>query len=192
MVVVCPSCSSKYSVQADAIGNGKLVRCAMCGATWQQNPVAEKSGSDISSFFKIATFWFTVFITIFSIFFAPQTVVKYWPAISSFYELIGYEGGTKTELFSVKNISSFFVKKDGKLYMGIKGEICNVSNDVQMSPDLIISLKSDDEGFSYFKSSWIHRVTYEKILPNQTIVFETGLTNVPYTNLICEIRLNTF
>ena len=189
MIVVCPSCSNKYSVQADAIGEGKLVRCAICGTTWQQDPIAVNQRKDISSLFKITLFWFAVFISLFSVFFAPKTVVRYWPASSTFYNAVGIDTGLNEKIFSIKNVSSFFVKRNKKLYMGIKGELTNISNEVQMVPSLIISLKN--EGESEFQTSWNHELMYKKLLPNQKVIFETDLKSVPYTNLICDIKLNS-
>ncbi len=191
MIVVCPSCSSKYSVPADAIGAGKLVRCAVCGMTWQQCPVENKKSDEVSGLLKSTFYWFTVFITLFSILFAPKTVSKYWPASASFYKLIGIDKSMNQNAFSIKNVSNFFVKRNGRLYMGIKGELGNISNEVQMVPKLIINLKNDDSLNPEFQTSWTHELTYKKLLPNQKIIFETDLKNVPYTNLICDIKLNT-
>ena len=191
MIVVCPSCSSKYSVPADAIGVGKLVRCAVCGTTWQQNPVEEKKPDAVSGLLKSTFYWFTVFITLFSVLFAPKTVSKYWPASASFYKLIGVDKSVNQRAFSIKNISNFFVKRNGRLYMGIKGELGNVSNEVQMVPKLVIKLRTDNSSNPKFQTSWTHELTYKKLLPNQKIIFETDLKSVPYTNLICDIKLNT-
>lgn len=190
MIVVCPSCFRRYSVQTDAIGDGKLVRCAMCGTVWQQNPVREKKENSILSMLKVSLFWFAVFIVLFSIIFAPRTVMRYWPASVSFYEAIGVGSGLNKKVFSVKNVSSFFVKRNGKLYMGIKGELDNISNEVQMVPSLNISLKNDSLSESSFKTDWTHKLAYKKLLPNQKVIFETDLKNVPFTNLVCEIKLN--
>lgn len=190
MIVVCPNCSSKYSVPADAIGVGKLVRCAVCGTTWQQTPVKEKKSDEVMALCKSTLYWFTVFITLFSLFISPQTVSKYWPASASFYKLIGFGDSINQKAFLIKNVSSFFVKRNGRLYMGIKGELSNISDEVQMVPKLMISLK-DDTSNTKFKTSWTHELNYKKLLPNQKIIFETDLKSVPYTNLICDIKLNT-
>lgn len=190
MIVVCPNCSRKYSVQSDAIGNGKLVRCAICGTVWQQAPVSANKENGILSMLKISMFWFTVFITLFSIAFAPRTVMKFWPASISFYEAVGMDVGWSKKVFSVKNVSSFFVKKGGSLYMGIKGELDNTSDEVQMVPSLEICLKKDSLSKPKFETVWTHKLTYKKLLPNQKVIFETDLKKVPYTNLVCEVRLN--
>lgn len=191
MIVVCPSCSSKYSVHSEAIGEGKLVRCAVCSMTWQQRPVKEKESKDIRGLFLSTFFWFVVFITIFPILFTPKTVSKYWPASASFYKAIGMNSSSDQKAFSVKNVSSFFVKRNGNLYMGIKGELSNISDEVQMVPKLVIGLRDDNTSNPSFRTSWTHRLNYKKLLPNQKIIFETDLKSVPYTNLICDIKLNT-
>ena len=190
MIVVCPNCSSKYSVHAEAIGEGKLVRCAVCGMTWQQQPMQEKKSRDIFKIFKRTLFWFAVFMTI-SIMCDTKTVSKYWPASVSFYRLIGLEKSVSQNSIAIKNVSSFFVKRNGKLYMGIKGELNNVSDEVQMVPNLTISLRSDNPEESNFQTSWTHELIYKKLLPSEKIIFETDLKSVPFSNLICDIKLNT-
>ena len=42
MIIVCPTCSSKYSVQDKAIDGEKMVRCPLCGTTWQPEPEVEQ------------------------------------------------------------------------------------------------------------------------------------------------------
>ena len=190
MIVVCPNCSCKYFVKPEILGKGKLVRCAMCGTTWQQLPLAEKSKRDeVIRMLKVTVFWFTVFITVFPLLFARQTVMKYWPASSSFYNYFLGRGPTGASIFSIKKVSSFFIKRDGKLYMGIKGEIENMSSEVQMIYGIHIDLREENMGADNFRASWTQKFSYDKLLPNQKIVFETDLKRVPYKNLICEIKL---
>ena len=191
MIVICPNCSSKYSVPADVIGVGKLVRCAVCGTTWQQSSVNKQKSDNIPELIKSTFYWSVVFITIFSILFAPKTVSKYWPASASFYRMIGLDKSLNRNAFSIKNVSNFFVNRNGQLYMGIKGELSNVSDEVQMVPKLVIKLKGDNSKNPKFETSWTHELTYKKLLPNQKIIFETDLKSVPRTNLVCDIKLNT-
>jgi hypothetical protein len=166
----------------------------MCGATWQQSATDELSEKRQHVFYLIkwTFFWFTVFVTIFSLFFAQNAVIKIWPPIISFYEALGIQNGAR-KAFVIQNLSNFFVSKGGTLYMGLKGELVNISSKVKTIPSITISL-SDDENvkkdFKY-KKIWTHNLTYEKLLPNQKVVFETELQSVPYNNLICDIKLDT-
>ena len=193
MIISCPNCSSKFSVQADTIGRGKMVRCSVCGTTWQQSSLyQQEKREDLIRNLHATTFWFVVFIVIFPLIFAKSTVIKLWPASSSFYALFETQSSKMQQAFLIKNVSSFFIKKNNKLYMGIKGELSNTTSDVQMVPGLTISLMSDDdEEQPSFKTSWNHELAYKKLLPNQKVIFETDLKSIPYSNIICDIRLNT-
>ena len=193
MIVTCPMCHSKYSVQIEAIGNGKFVRCAMCGATWQQSPTNEmcERKHRVLGLINWTCFWFAVFISVFSLFFAKDAVLKIWPSSASFYEAVGMIPADK-KAFVIQKVSNFFVRKDGKLYMGLRGEIVNVSDEVQPLAGITISLKSDEKtpGNAEYKKIWTHDLAYKKFLPNQKVMFETELQSVPYSNLICNIELN--
>jgi predicted Zn finger-like uncharacterized protein len=194
MIVACPSCHSRYSVQYEAIGKGKLVRCALCGTTWQQEPVSDEEHG-VRHSIKWILFWLFVFGSIFSLFFAKDFVIKIWPPATELYAIF-CEKPNNRSCFAMKNISNFFVMRDSKLYMGLKGELLNTSNDIQYLPSITISLKEDSDAASQKNGSlyakvWVHTLKYKKLLPNQKITFETELQNIPYNNLICDIKLNT-
>lgn len=198
MIVMCPACHSKYSVQNEAIGESKMVRCAICGTTWYQSTPDKslENKNNVIHVMKWAFFWFAVFISIFSIFFAKNTMMKIWPPIFEFYRVIGIttaEDARKTLV--IQNVSNFFAQKDNKLYMGLKGELVNVSNEVQILPSVTISLKDDEsavekKGRASYKKIWTHDLMYKKLLPNQKVIFETELQSVPYNNLVCDIKLD--
>ena len=197
MIVTCPTCLSKYSVQSDAIGEGKLVRCAMCSTTWQQNLVDESSDKKRRALDLInwTLFGFVAFVFLFSLFFAREAMVKIWPPAAGFYELTGLSSADTKKIFAIRNVSNFFVQKNDKLYMGLRGELINISDKVQPIPSLIISLKDDDsvtnKNKKYpYKKIWSHDLAYKKLLPNQKVVFETELQSIPYNNLICDIKLD--
>lgn len=195
MIVTCPACRNKYSVQAEAIGDGKLVRCVICGATWQQTAV---SGVGDDKFRVIETvkwtfFWSVVFISLFMLFFAKTTVTKVWTPAAGFYSLLENKQAHEKKTFKMGNVSNFFVRKGGKLYMGLKGELVNTSDEVQILPSITIALRNEEKtapGKFRFKKIWTHDMLYKKILPNQKVVFETELQSVPRNNLVCDIKLD--
>ena len=193
MIVTCPSCSSKYSVRTDVIGNGKIVRCAICGATWSQSVEKQKKIDHLENIMKWTFFLFVVFIAIFPLCFAKNSVAKIWPQMSSFYEAIGVQSKNEKNSFIIKNVSNFFLKKNGKLYIGLRGELTNISKKVQLVPSIIITLKNSPEIMSekFYSKSWTHDINYKKILPEQKVLFETEMQSVPSSNLICDIILKT-
>lgn len=47
MILTCPSCGTQYVVKDDAIPpQGRQVRCASCGHSWRQEPLAVEAGRD--------------------------------------------------------------------------------------------------------------------------------------------------
>lgn len=194
MIVICPTCHSKYSVQSEAIGAGKLVRCAICSTMWQQDAIDEAAlrKHHVMHIIKWTFFWFVLFVSLFSLFFAKNALIKIWQPVTVFYDFMGINPVNQTKAFSIQNVSNFFVKKNGKLYMGLRGELANISNVVQIPPCLTISLKDDDlvRKSSIYKKSWTHDIVNNKLLPNQKVIFETEIQSVPCNDLICEIKLN--
>ncbi|HLJ63127.1 MAG TPA: zinc-ribbon domain-containing protein, partial [Stellaceae bacterium] len=42
MILTCPHCSTRYQIDPNLLGaGGRAVRCASCGHTWHQAPLAE-------------------------------------------------------------------------------------------------------------------------------------------------------
>jgi hypothetical protein len=183
-------------VQNEAIGNGKMVRCAICSITWQQMATDETADrkSHVRHVIRWTFFWFIVFVSLFSLFFTKSIILQIWPPAACFYDLIGVNHQDAKKMLSIQNISNFFTQKNGKLYMGLKGELMNISGDVQVLPSLTISLRNDESDGKNssipYQKVWTHDLMYNKLLPNQKIVFETELQSVPYNNLICDIKLN--
>jgi hypothetical protein len=163
----------------------------MCGATWQQSVDNEEKRRHFFDLAKWTFFWFVVFITISTLFFAKNDVMKTWPSSAIFYEAIGMQTNSR-KTFVIQNLSNFFVMKNNTLYMGLKGELINLSNEVKVLPSITISLKDDEyvQKDSSYRKIWTHNLSYKKLLPNQKIMFETELQSVPCNNLICDIALD--
>ncbi|GHT97102.1 hypothetical protein FACS1894126_0410 [Alphaproteobacteria bacterium] len=149
----------------------------------------------VTHIIKWAFFWFSVLAFLFSLFFTKNIAMKIWPPVTCFYDFLGINPLDTKKTFVIKNMSTFFKKRSGKLYMGLKGELVNGSNDVQIMPSLVISLKNDDSEPGGapkvpYRKVWIHDLMYNKLLPNQKVVFETEMQSVPYNNLICDVNLD--
>ncbi|MDR2765852.1 MAG: zinc-ribbon domain-containing protein [Holosporaceae bacterium] len=199
MIIECPTCSCKYSVKAEAIGSGKMVRCTACGMTWQQTAadVSLERKQRVWRLVHWTFFWFLLLVPAFALLFEHSTVSRIWPAAGDFYEAIGIPVSPGSKSLLVRNVSNFFERREGKLYMGLKGEVLNTSDAVLPLPGMTISLLDDMETapqknpVERYKKIWTHNLTNKKLLPGQKIAFETEPQSVPNNNLICEIKLDT-
>lgn len=194
MIVTCPSCLSKYMVQSESIGTGKLVRCAVCGTVWQQMPVDETAQRRrrICDIVNWTLFYAIVFTSVALLFGRRDFMIEKWPASESFYRYIGMcSAGIGDNTFVLDNVSYFFVRKKGDLYIGLRGELANTSKESKAVPTITITLKNDPEVDPLpFKKVWVHKLQYEKLLPTQRVLFETKLQRVSCDNLLCDIKLN--
>jgi predicted Zn finger-like uncharacterized protein len=194
MIVTCPGCSSKYVVQTETIGSGKLVRCAVCGTVWQQSPVDEKAlkRKQLLNVVGWTFFYAVVFTSVALLFLGKDFVIDKWSASESFYEYVGmHNNDVKNDTFVLDNVSYFFVRKNGDLYIGIRGELSNTASEVKTVPTITITLRNDPEVESEpFKKIWVHKLQYQKLLPAQKVLFETKLQRVSSDNLLCDIKLN--
>lgn len=194
MIVTCPSCRNKYSVQAEAIGEGKLVRCVACGTTWQQYAVNEPTLLRENKIIGWAFFCASVFLSFFFLVFAKNSVINIWPPAVCFYKLFEKGGllaaaGATKETVKISNVSDFYAYKNGSLYMGIEGELQNVSNDVQTLPGISIKLSKEGVKKRSFQKIWTHDMVYQKILPSQKVSFKTKMQKVPLGNIRCDIKV---
>jgi hypothetical protein len=167
--------------------------------TWQQAALDDGSSGKkrrALGLVKWTLFWFCVSIPVFSLFFAKNAMARVWPPIGDFYEAIGLHTDSHRKAVVIQNVSNFFSHKNGKLYMGLRGELLNTSDEVLALPGIIISLQDDaatveKKPGTRYRRIWTHNLMYKKLLPNQKVAFESELQSVPYNNLICDIRLDT-
>ena len=192
MIVTCPGCTKRYSVPLETIGTGKMVRCTTCGAVWQQCPIDAKEEKKRHAIHLIqwTFFYFVVFVSILTFVFSRNLLIKIWPAIGDFYECIAPVDNHKKSDFVLKNVAPVFMKKHGILYVQLRGELINTSSEVKSVPNIVISLKNEEDTAKTYKHVWTHELAYEKLLPYQHIVFETEPQPIPFNNLLCSIQLN--
>lgn len=194
MIVTCPSCRSRYFVHSEAIGEGKLVRCTLCGNTWEQ--AASKKPKEVFRGLKIvewAFFFGTVIFSLFLLVFNSEKVIELWPEAVCFYDFWTPSVPHSRSPIGVDKVSNFFVLKNNKLYMGLRGEIFNTSRKVQTLPKILVSLEDINKVKGenvYYKKHWTHTMKYKKILPNQKLSFETEIQSVPCRDLRCTINFD--
>jgi predicted Zn finger-like uncharacterized protein len=112
MIVSCSVCSTRYLIEPATLGQkGRMVRCAKCGHSWQQNPPADMprqidadlSPPGIDSLPQIAPvarlrgrglglpllLILVLMLALGGGYFFRDRVVARWPQASQLYELIG-------------------------------------------------------------------------------------------------------
>lgn len=169
MIVTCPSCARKYSVQDDVIENEKLVRCVMCCTTWQLDKAHCAARKSKRLYIFLFTFLFSV---------GSYLTYENFNAIlqTEYFTNLLLQLGVKIEKtkipLEINNINTTFLNKNNKFFMKISGEIFNNANYVVDSPKVQVSVeyKINDE---LINTKWVYRPTNDKILPKEKILFET-------------------
>lgn len=215
MIIVCPTCSSKYSVPDSSTVDGKMVRCSVCGTTWQatfddsrqQSQQEKKSESLVQQqsvkkkmmrSSSIQPMFFTVvLVSTFSyLFFATDFLHR----IPSYYKFLSNSVTNRkmSNKISLSNISHFFTKRKDGIYLTITGCVENISNCQQKTPYLSFNLRTHGEDFANYENpenfvneTWAEKLNIEGMKPSQKVLFETAPRKIPISDLLCTIKVGT-
>lgn len=190
MIVTCPSCSRRYVVQDEILGNGRLVRCIMCCTTWKQQPNIKEDKFRTLHPIGWGIYFSTIAIIIFALCFAKETVVEIWRPMHCFYKAIGVNIPTLGDGVEIDNVSVSAIKKVDDVYLMIKGDVINKSQNTQYIPELNIKLRTKRYGNSNevsYEKSWKHLLNCRRLQPMQSISFETEPQLIPVDDLVCEV-----
>lgn len=209
MIITCPSCSRKYSVDDVKVGNGKKVRCTVCGTVWFYKPetiqdlstpisasgmssrihlgdIAENAHSEDNSLLKKIFWIFINLITIaglaFSSFYFRDYIVTYIPQTRLLYELAGIKCNLVNNALEIVNTSNVF--ENGVLV--INGEIKNIKDvDVNVSPIVIKIIPENNKGQSIV---FEHSINKPNIPANTSIKFSTPPQRIDYKEFSVELK----
>lgn len=196
MIITCPTCLRKYEVDQKSIGDGRMVRCIICGTTWQQE--LNNMGRRERSKFKFSWRWF------FSIIFFVATYVfvyEYTPVLNNFDKykrliLMTLAPGVKN--IEIRNIAHQFVRRDDGIYVSLVGDIVIDEHYAKNNAKLMFNLKpyfpqkyeiDYKDRYALFNETW-----EEKIEINSTdkcmAKFKTDLKKIPEHDILCTIEIN--
>lgn len=199
MIVTCPTCLRKYEVSSNVIGDSRMVRCVVCGTTWQQDSVlntnTKSKPKNYNSVWKsLCSVAFFGLVSVYMYFYTPYIV-----NIPKYYSCLVNPVSCSKCNFDVKKISHFFVKKDDGNYVKIEGEIENLSDVPLSNLKLVFNLKTfpDDKieaslGDSeiFFNETWVEDIKSESVTPSGNIAFSSVLKKVPMHDILCTIKLD--
>ena len=166
MIITCPTCLRRYEVSSKVIGEGRMVRCIVCGTTWQQDAEASRTSKGTKSFFWRWIFSLLIFSSISSYFYFYVPVVSDFPKYKS---IIREAFGCEVTRPKIVNISHKLEKRDDGLYVTFQGEVADLS---EVAPgkdlNLVFNLKSQKkdakyaEGEGFFNETWTQKVAFPK------------------------------
>lgn len=214
MIIVCPTCSSKYSVQDTAIDGEKMVRCPLCGTTWHPEPEIDPKQTVIpqrsnkqnpnNSLLRhpraiaASRHWMMFSTVVLSTLTFLLLKTNYLHRIPSYIKYISHyiKLTPQKPKFALSNLSHYFTKKDDGLYLSITGDIKNLSSTSIPTPYLSVNLRTYGEEFANYETpdmfineTWAVKLDPKNIDRNQKVVFETEPRKVPMNDLMCTIKV---
>ncbi len=196
MIITCPTCLRKYEVDQKSIGDGRMVRCIICGTTWQQElgHIVRKERRT----FKLPYHWlFSIMFFIATYFFACE----YTPVCSNigkYQRLILSMINPGIKNIEIKNIAHKFVLKDDGVYVSLSGDIVIDKYHKKNNPKLMFNLKpyfpqkydiSHNDRDVLFNETWEEKVNFNDV-DESIINFQTVFKKIPKHDIICTIDIN--
>lgn len=210
MIITCPSCSRKYSVDDVKVGNGKKVRCTVCGTVWFYKPetiqdlstpisasgmssrihlgdMADNANASEDSSLLKKIFWIFVNLGViaglaFSSFYFRDYIVTYIPQTKLLYELAGIKCNSINNGIEIVNTSHVF--ENGVLV--INGEIKNLANaDVNVSPIIIKIIPDNNSAQSIV---FEHSINQHTIPANASVKFSTPPQRIDFKEFSVQVR----
>lgn len=198
MIIICPTCLRRYEVDQKAIGDSRMVRCVICGTTWQQDAVNSVSKKTKKTVFNQVFIW-ALSVLCWGV--VGSYIYVATPCVDNFPKYWNYlfKSNNNECRFLVKNISHAFVKKDDGYYVKVLGEIENLSIipsdklnlvfNLRTYPDKNIESEVADDNV-YFNETWVEKIKSENIKNGRIITFSSFLKKIPVHDVLCTIKLD--
>lgn len=203
MILTCTSCSTRYLVDAQSLGeNGRRVRCAKCGHTWFQAPPIDKPpagsftpppaeprpippGSNLpvpreASRGRTALFGWVGLIGLLATLVGGgyafrEPIVAAWEPAARLYEVLGIPVAAPGEGLDIQLVRSEPQTENGRTALLIEGRITNSSSRAQTLPPLMALTRDADKRLL---KRWPVPATPDRLLPGEIATFSTRLEDI--------------
>ena len=108
--------------------------------------------------------------------FAKQEITSYWPEAESLYMLLGLEADMPGAGLLLRNVTSARGEDDGIATLVVRGEVVNISDEIQDVPGLRAILRDANENDI---QQWSVAAQERRLLPGESTSFESSLKNPP-------------
>ena len=203
MIVTCPSCSTRYHVDPEVLGqSGRTVSCARCDHSWMELPPGDRpkqvdegpSPEQLQSLLGGAQqpakaerrrigrslVWAGLFVLLLLVaggaVVERQRITALWPPAAELYEMAGLEVAPSSEGLALRNVHSASERSDGGIVIVIKGEVFNASGRARLVPALRAELRNANE---QVLRSWTIAPAKERLAPGESTPFTDRFANPP-------------
>jgi predicted Zn finger-like uncharacterized protein len=205
MIVTCPACATRYSVEPSAIADeGRKVRCTRCGHIWQQMPPADMPKRvdllpvlpetddrpesviippSMSARERRGGGWVVILILLLLIagiagaaYVGRERVVQQWPQLAPIYERLGIKVVALGEGLNLGEPTHVRRQQDGVDIIEIEGEIRNGAADSVAVPNLLVVLRNDA---NQAVEERIYTAPQPSLAAGQALVYRMAIENPP-------------
>lgn len=205
MIVECPECQVKFTVQAIALGtDGRQVKCGMCEHVWHQmsedaeqdpipeavKPLSEESELPVltedfndhdsddeksATRFAMFVFLFLLFVS-FGIIVAGQSIlVRSFPSSILLYKTLGIYNDEMIRNIRLSNIEVALKNDDQGEFLYVQLDVSNISDHEMKFPKLNVILKGST---GRVVQTWHAKPQDEALKPAETRLVKLGFRDV--------------